>query len=104
MKLYVNGYLWDLILTNNWNDLVMEDGQATLGVTDKEKMCVFLYYGLRGALLRKVLMHEIGHVYMFSYGYYIPPEQEEFVCRFIDRYADLIVSDTDYVILNMFSL
>lgn len=79
----------------------MEDGTATLGVTDKAKLCIFLYAGLMGSLLRKVLMHEIGHVYMFSYGYYIPPEQEEFVCRFVDTYADMIVDDTNYVILNI---
>lgn len=79
----------------------MEDGTATLGVTDKAKGCVFLYSGLTGPLLRKVLMHEIGHVYMYSYGYYIPREQEEFVCSFVDSYADLIVDDTNYVILNI---
>lgn len=90
-----------MVFTTDWNALVMDDGRATLGVTDKEKMCVFLYAGLRGNLLRKVLMHEIGHVYMFSYGYYIPPEQEEFVCSFLDMYADMIVSDTNYVILNI---
>lgn len=101
MKLYVNGLWWNLVFTNDWNLLYTDDGGLTLGVTDREKMCVFLYSGLGGALLRKVLMHEIGHVYMYSYGHFIPPEQEEFVCSFLDMYADMIVDDTNYVILNI---
>lgn len=101
MKLYVNGYWWDLVFTNDWSLLSTDEGGPTLGVTDRARMCVFLYSGLGGFLLRKVLMHEIGHVYMYSYGHFIPHEQEEFVCSFLDMYADMIVNDTNYVILNI---
>lgn len=71
------------------------DGSLTFGVTDRNVMRIYLCSCLKGPLLRKVLLHELTHAFIFSYGYYLTVDEEEFICSFVDRYAYDLVSLTD---------
>ena len=95
MKININGYDWNIIYTHNRKDLSRSDGSITLGVTDRSVLCIYLYDKLQGYMLRKVLVHELVHAWIFSYDIYLSVEQEEFVCRFIDTYGDDIFSKAD---------
>lgn len=53
--------------------------------------------GFGGGFLRKVLLHEICHSAMFSYGIDMTLEQEEMFCDFLATYADEIISITNNV-------
>lgn len=53
-------------------------------------------------MLRKVLIHELSHAFVFSYGYSLTLEEEEFLCSFIDSYADDIITEADSLIQKGF--
>ena len=92
MSFEINGIEWEIIYVHPFSDdLRRSDGSLTLGVTDMSKRAVFLSYELKGAMLRRVLAHELTHCFCFSYSIYIPIEQEEFMADWISLYgADLI--------------
>lgn len=95
MKAYINGYEWKIVFTNSQSDLSRSDGSTALGVTDKNTGYIYLSSHLKGGLLRKVLLHELCHAFIFSYGYYLTVEEEEFLCSFVDSYAYDMVTLTN---------
>lgn len=103
MQITINNITWEIIFTNDINDLTLNNGNSTLGLTDLSSKTIYLYYNLRGPLLRRVLMHEITHAFIFSYNYYLTLSEEEFICSFIDTYADNIIDDTNYILSNYFN-
>ena len=100
MTVNVNGYEWKIIYTHNKKDLSRSDGSLTLGVTDLNVMSIFLYDKLVGDLKRKVLIHELVHAWIFSYGIIVPLEWEEFMCSFIDSYGLDIINTADYLLCS----
>lgn len=51
-------------------------------------------------MLRKVVIHELSHAFVFSHEYELSLDEEEFLCSFIDTYAIDILSMTDNIILE----
>lgn len=100
MQIEVNGYKWYIKYTHDSYDLRRSDGTITLGVTDIPLKTVFIYDGLSQRMRSKVLVHELVHVWMFSYGYYLSIDEEEFVCSFIDTYGRSIIESADRILHN----
>lgn len=77
-------------------------GKMTLATTDPNLATIFMSRSLSGALLIKVLIHELGHCALVSYGLLddihkvVKPEYwilaEEWVCNFIADYGAKIFS------------
>ena len=96
---FINGYLWRVCYVNP-NDPYLVDRTNSLRVatTDPSRYCVYLSSELSGDFLRTVLVHELGHAVMFSYGLlpaihsFVKPdhwiEAEEWVCNFVADYGD----------------
>ncbi len=98
----VNGLNWKIKFTNKESDLIV-DGTTRLGVTDRNNLTVYLFDGLYGNLLRKVLLHELTHVWLFSYGYHLDVGVEELICGFVDSYAqDIVFMAEDLLDKNIF--
>lgn len=97
MEIFINGYRWNVVFTDNRKMLEREDGVVTLGVTDRNRMCMFIYEGLRGDMLMTVLRHELCHAYIFSYGYAFPRDYEELMCRFVHSHACDIIDMADMI-------
>lgn len=95
MRILINGIEWKIVFTDNAYDLSTSQGVLTIGVTDKNTNTIYLHKSLKGKLLRKVLIHELTHAWMFSYGYYLTVDEEEFVCSFVDTYAEEIVLEAE---------
>ena len=100
MEIVVNGFRWIIECTYDKKKLSRMDGTITLGITGTSNMHVYLYGGLVGGLRQKVLVHELVHVWMYSYGYYLSVAEEEFVCSFIDTYGKEIVDQADRLLYN----
>lgn len=98
MLINVNGYLWSIKYTHDLDDLRRSDGTITLGVTDISLRTVFIYDRLPSSMRSKVLVHELTHVWMFSYGFYLSIQEEEFVCSFIDTYGRNIIESADSIL------
>ena len=99
----MNGQLWQVYFVNPSSPLLIErTGKRTVATTDPVSRCVYLSANLKGAFLNKVLIHELGHCALFSYGlldqihqmvkqeYWI--DAEEAVCNFIADYGLIIFS------------
>lgn len=104
---YVNGRAWNVIFVDA-NDSVLVDrtGEIRVATTDPVTSCVYLSNRLSGEFLRHVLMHELGHVFMISYGmlnqlhsmtiprYWI--DVEEWICNLIaDNATDILSIGND---------
>lgn len=99
----MNGYLWHVAYVNkNSSYLIDRTGKLTLATTDPVTRCIYLSNRLSGDKLNRVLLHELGHVTMFSYGlvdyihHFTKPEcwveAEEWICNFIADYGLMIFS------------
>ena len=69
-KFYMNGLRWRVRFTYP-TDRVLVDrtGALTIGVTDSATMTIYLSNKLRGEFLTRVVLHELSHAMMISYGY-----------------------------------
>ena len=95
----INGLNWKIVFTENDNDLIV-NSSVRLGVTDRNRLTIYLYDGLKGKLLRKVLIHELTHAWLFSYDYSLDVETEEMLCEFLDTYAENIIDEADEYLEN----
>lgn len=99
----MDGYLWRIKFVNPNDKMLMDrTGKMTLATTDPNLATIFMSRSLSGALLMKVLIHELGHCALVSYGLLddihkvVKPEYwilaEEWVCNFIADYGAKIFS------------
>lgn len=98
----LNGEVWKPVAVDPWDErLVDRTGLSRLATTDPTTHCVYLSKRLKGRELDTVLLHEIGHCALHSFGLLpvlhsmVEPDEwvavEEWVCNyFADHYKDLL--------------
>lgn len=99
----MNGYLWRIKFVDP-DDPVLVDrqGKHTVAVTSPMSGYIYLSEDLNGDMLNRVLIHELGHCAMVSFGLidrirdFVDPwnqiEAEEWICNFIADYGYQIFS------------
>lgn len=88
----INNRLWRIRFVSPDSDyLRRSDGTLTVGVTDGGLDTVFLSDSLTDDFLRKVLCHELCHVFCMSYNINIPIEQEEFMADWLSLYGEDLI-------------
>lgn len=103
MEFLMNGVLWTVRYVSP-DDPVLIDrtNSRTCAVTDPATRSICLSKELRGSFLTTVVLHELGHVMLYSYGYLDDIhrmckkrywiEMEEFICNLIaDRAREIFV-------------
>ena len=99
MEYILNGYLWRIHFINSNSDLLRRsDGTLTVGMCDGNTCDIYLSDKLRGGFLRKVLLHEVCHSAVFSFGIELSIDEEERLCDFVATYCDDIVGTVDNMI------
>ena len=94
----INGINWYMIRERSDSPILMRsDGSITVGMCDRETQTIYISDALHGRFLRKVLLHEICHSAMFSYGINMSVEKEELFCDLLSTYGDEIIAITDSV-------
>lgn len=101
MAFVMNGYEWHILRVDpNDPRLVDRTRNVRLATTDPNDLCVYLSNELSGEMLTRVLIHELGHCAIFSYGldteihrmvkrrYWV--EAEEWLCNFLADYGRII--------------
>lgn len=105
----MNGYLWTVVLVPpNSIELVDRTGELRVATTDPVSRTVFLSNDLQGDFLKRVLLHELGHVAMISFGLLTQIhrmtkprdwiEMEEWICNFIADYGSGIFETANRVL------
>lgn len=92
----MNGLEWSVSLVRSDSLMLMRsDGSRTVGMCDRSTHEICISDKLQGAFLRKVLIHEVCHSAMFSYGIDMSVEQEELFCDLVSTYGDEIFAIVD---------
>ena len=69
-EFYMNGLRWRVRFTYPTDPVLVDrTGTLTIGVTDGSTMTIYLSNELRGSFLTTVVLHELSHAMMISYGY-----------------------------------
>lgn len=94
----LNGMLWrPVAVPPDDHRLIDRTGTSRLATTDPTTRCVYVSDRLRGADLETVMLHEVGHCALFSFGllgqlHSMVPEEswteaEEWVCNYLANYG-----------------
>lgn len=97
----MNGYLWRVFFVEEYSPLLVDrTGRRTVATTDPSTLSVYLSNSLYGDFLIKVILHEIGHCALFSFGLLddihriVIPQYwifaEESICNFMADYGKMI--------------
>ena len=98
MKFMINGKTWYISLVRSDSHMLMRsDGSYTVGMCDRETHTIYISELLQGKFLRKVLIHEVCHSAMFSYGIDMSVQQEELFCDLVATCGDEIIGIVDSV-------
>lgn len=96
---YVNGMGFELHTVEPYSPhLMRSDGSYTLGCTDGDVGVVWLSESLHGAMLDKVLCHELVHCFCIAYNVYMTLETEEICADFVATYGRDVFSVADDII------
>ena len=69
-EFYMNGLRWRVRFTYPTDPVLVDrTGTLTIGVTDSATMTIYLSNQLSGNFLTTVVLHELSHAMMVSYGY-----------------------------------
>lgn len=94
----VNGKEWNIQFVNPFDDVLKRsDGSYTVGVTNYLTSTIYLENTLHGEFLKKVITHEVVHVYCMSFNIFMDIETEEVVADFIATFGRDIIRISDYV-------
>ena len=67
---YMNGDWWSVRWTDPTDPILVDRTNVlTVAVTDPDTMTIYLSNQLRGSFLTTVVLHELSHAMMISYGY-----------------------------------
>lgn len=106
----MNGYTWHIKFVNPTSPkLVDRTHELRVATTDPNDGCIYLSQDLKGDFLIRVLVHELGHCAMFSFGLIdqihnvVYPEcwidAEEWICNFIADFG-MTILDTAYTLIG----
>ena len=102
MKFMINGKTWHIRLTQSNSPMIMRsDGSYTVGMCARTTQTIYISELLKGKFLRKVLIHEVCHSAMFSYGIDMSVEQEELFCDLVSTYGDEIIGIVDSIFMTL---
>lgn len=105
----MNGYFWRVQrVPPDSPKLIDRTGERRVATTDPEEQCIFLSEHLSGSFLNTVLLHELGHCIMLSYGLILTlrsrlPEYlwipaEEWCCNLIADYGEEIFEKANKIL------
>lgn len=95
----INGINWKIAYVNPDYPLLQRiiSGVYALGACDNLTRTIYINNQLSGALLKKVLCHQITHAAMFSYNVDLSTQQQELIADLISTYGEQIIYITNKI-------
>lgn len=105
----MNGYFWRVLRVPPDSPLLIDrTGKHCVATTDPNTQCIYLSDILQGEFQKTVLLHEMGHCVMLSYGLVLTIrsklpknlwiEAEEWCCNLIADYGEEIFTKTEKIL------
>lgn len=104
MQIVVNGLKWKILNVPRDSEKLLVDGNECFGVTCYVDLVVYMMGDQAKELYRQTLIHELCHVYTFSYACHLTADErtEESVCDFFGAYADKIITHANLIMEKLF--
>lgn len=98
----INGIEWEIKFVHSASGKLMRsDGSTSLAVTDWNDRIIYVSDKPKNGYLRKILAHELGHCFCFSYNIHMPIEQEEYLADWISLYGTDLIYLLDDLMSNI---
>ena len=98
----INNVYWKLAFVSSDFPLLQKpNGEFSIGACDNLTRTIYLNENLQGALLKKVLCHEITHAAMFSYNVELSIDQQELIADIISIYGEEIIYTTNKIFIHL---
>lgn len=93
----INNLEFEVVLEDEKSDKMNgEDGVIYLGLTEYcPAPIIYLRKGMKTGLMRRTIIHELTHAYIFAYGYSL--DSEEDFCKFMESKCCDIIEKAEYV-------
>lgn len=94
----INGITWYLkFVPSKSKELRKPDGSYSIGVTDSNSYTIYIDETIHGALLKRVICHELTHAAIFSYQIHLSIDQEELIADLLATYGQEILDVTNTI-------
>lgn len=99
MKLQIHNLNWQVEFIQSEHCFEENNTQEELcGITKKLKLQVFINSEMNDDLVRRTVIHELTHAYIWTYGFEnFDSFKEEDLCNFIETFSESILKDTEKV-------
>ena len=98
MNIKINDYNWKIEVVDADDERLKIDNDEIFGLTNFKELKIFLVKeGMNKEVFKRTLRHELTHAYINSYGFIGYEMNEEYICNFVETYAEKIVEDTNYI-------
>ena len=85
-KIKICGMNYTIKVVNPYDDVLLLKGSYRCGVTSRSEETIYMANDLNSEMFKRVLLHEITHVYIYASGMAQVEWQEENVTDFIEAH------------------
>lgn len=105
-KIYINDLLWTIeTVEPNSEYLKSDDGDDAYGITDKERLYIYLQNDkLEEQLYIRYIIHELTHAFLFSHGLDWEHLNEEQVAYFVQSNIFNILKSAKFIAKTLFNI
>lgn len=93
----INGVWWDVQFVSPDDEILLMPTGWTIGVTDWNTKTIYVADNLSDEMTYNVLIHELCHCIIFSYGYQFNISDEECICQIMEQFSDDILDLADKI-------
>lgn len=95
----INGLSWKVRFVPPTHPMLLTPSLTyALGVCDKPTQTIYINETLSQRKMKKVLIHELTHAFVFSYGEIFSYDDEERLADFVSKYAQKIIKKSQSII------
>lgn len=99
IRVKINSSNWNIVLTDNKQDLIDRDGHLCKGTTSYKKSTIYISNEVSRENLAHLLRHELTHVYLYETQIRLTDNySEEDMCEFIAIYGKRIIKKADTIL------
>lgn len=93
MKIKINVLNWEVDFLDGDDERLIYDGDECFGLTVFSDLHIYIRKDRPKEGVKHVIIHELAHAFLYSYGVHLPideEETEEATCDFVAMYLDQI--------------